>query len=61
MNGRLPVVRADPAYSWNTTFHFDLISKIYAQNVVFWPLDIRNPGSDFAAVYRGGLSRPLDR
>ena len=60
MNGHLPVVREDASYSWNTTFIFDLITKIYAQNAVFWPLDIRNTGSDFAAVYRGGLSRPLD-
>ena len=55
MNGRLRVVR-----DWNTAFSFELISKIYAQNVVYWPLDIRNRAlTSLPFTAAACMSRPL--
>lgn len=62
MGGRVPRVKQNPDSAHNRYYGFTLANKFYAQNVVFWPEDLRKPMDDsYLAIYRGTQSRPLDR
>jgi hypothetical protein len=61
-NGRMPKVRVNPGSAWNRTNRYELMSKIWCQNVVFWPANMGAPNNlDFLAIYRHSENRPLDR
>ena len=58
MNGRLPIVTKQPGYAWNKTNRYEFLSKVYTQNVVFWPWHNKN---ELACIYRDSRTHLHDR
>jgi hypothetical protein len=60
-DGEMPLVKPNPRSQWNKHNRYAFLSHAYAQNVVFWPRDLKYPNSPLkCAIWPRNGHRPLD-